>query len=164
MGPLISLCSPFFLPLCSPSDIFLCLFWFCFSLFLFFLASFSCLLLALLFIPHLFLPPCPPPIFLGPLFLLFICSSPPPFFSPPHSSHSFLSLLLCVSVSPPSGEIVMWDLTRTGKSKWTLFGTSSDSQSHNRIVFNMSSVLLQGERELLISTSMDREVCPSPSL
>lgn len=56
-----------------------------------------------------------------------------------------------------SGELVMWDLTRSGKQRWTLFGTSSDSQSHNRIVFNMSSVHLQG-RELLLSTSMDREV------
>lgn len=141
MGPLINLCSPF------PS------LWFCSSLFFFFLASFSGLLFALLFIPH------PPPLpatssthFSQPLtFLilrfLFLLSACPFSFS-----------LLCMCMSPPSGEIVLWDLTRTGKSKWTLFGTSSDSQSHNRIVFNMSSVLLQGERELLISTSMDREV------
>lgn len=57
-----------------------------------------------------------------------------------------------------SGEIVMWDLTRTGKSKWSLFGTSSDSQSHSRIVFNLSSMQLQDGRQLLISTSMDREI------
>lgn len=152
MGPLINLSSPFFLSISVlPLYVFLCLFSFCSSLFLFFLASFSCLLLTLLFIPRLF------PLCLLFLFSLFL-------FFPLHSSHSFLSLLLCVCVSPPSGEIVMWDLTRTGKSKWTLFGTSSDGQSHNRIVFNMSSVLLQGERELLISTSMDREVRPSPSL
>ncbi|XP_035761307.1 gem-associated protein 5 [Neolamprologus brichardi] len=42
--------------------------------------------------------------------------------------------------------------------RWTLFGTSSEGQNHSRIVFNMSSVHLQDGRELLISTSMDREV------
>lgn len=52
----------------------------------------------------------------------------------------------------------MWDLTKTGKQRWTLFGTSSEGQNHSRIVFNMSSVHLQDGRELLISTSMDREV------
>ncbi|XP_075958255.1 gem-associated protein 5 isoform X1 [Anarhichas minor] len=56
------------------------------------------------------------------------------------------------------GELVMWDLTRTGKQRWTLFGTSSEGQNHNRIIFNMSSVCLQDDRELLISTSMDREI------
>ncbi|XP_074527898.1 gem-associated protein 5 [Halichoeres trimaculatus] len=56
-----------------------------------------------------------------------------------------------------SGELVMWDLTRAGKQRWTLLGTSSEGQNHNRIVFNMSSVCLQ-DRELLISTSMDREI------
>uniref|UniRef100_UPI0037E7425A gem-associated protein 5 n=1 Tax=Semicossyphus pulcher TaxID=241346 RepID=UPI0037E7425A len=57
-----------------------------------------------------------------------------------------------------SGELVMWDLTRAGKQRWTLFGTSSEGQNHNRIVFNTSSVHLQDDRELLISTSMDREI------
>uniref|UniRef100_A0A673CB35 Gem (nuclear organelle) associated protein 5 n=1 Tax=Sphaeramia orbicularis TaxID=375764 RepID=A0A673CB35_9TELE len=56
------------------------------------------------------------------------------------------------------GELVMWDLTRTGKQKWTVFGTSSEGQNHSRIVFNTSLVQLQDGRELLISTSMDREV------
>ncbi|XP_068592685.1 gem-associated protein 5 isoform X2 [Cebidichthys violaceus] len=56
------------------------------------------------------------------------------------------------------GEMVMWDLTRTGKQRWTLFGTSSEGQNHSRIIFNMSSVRLQDDRELLISTSMDREM------
>ncbi|KAL6098373.1 gemin5 [Pungitius sinensis] len=56
------------------------------------------------------------------------------------------------------GELVMWDLTRTGKQRWTLLGTSSEGQNHSRIVFNMSSVRLQDGRELLISTSMDREI------
>lgn len=52
----------------------------------------------------------------------------------------------------------MWDLTRSGKQKWTLLGSSTEGQNHTRIVFNMSSVHLQDGRELLISTSMDREV------
>ncbi|XP_040907522.1 gem-associated protein 5 [Toxotes jaculatrix] len=57
-----------------------------------------------------------------------------------------------------SGELVLWDLTRSGKQRWTLLGTSSEGQNHSRIVFNMSSVHLQDDRELLISTSMDREI------
>ncbi|KAJ4930287.1 hypothetical protein JOQ06_019292 [Pogonophryne albipinna] len=56
------------------------------------------------------------------------------------------------------GELVIWDLTRTGKQRWTLLGTSSEGQNHNRIVFNVSSVHLQDDRELIISTSMDREI------
>uniref|UniRef100_A0A3B4XQ96 Gem nuclear organelle associated protein 5 n=1 Tax=Seriola lalandi dorsalis TaxID=1841481 RepID=A0A3B4XQ96_SERLL len=56
------------------------------------------------------------------------------------------------------GELVLWDLTKSGKQRWTLLGTSSDGQNHSRIVFNMSSVHLQDDRELLISTSMDREI------
>uniref|UniRef100_A0A1A7Y5I9 Gem (Nuclear organelle) associated protein 5 n=1 Tax=Iconisemion striatum TaxID=60296 RepID=A0A1A7Y5I9_9TELE len=57
-----------------------------------------------------------------------------------------------------SGELVMWDLAKTGKQRWSLFGSSSEGQNHNRIVFNMSSVQLQEGRELLISTSMDRDI------
>ncbi|KAM4727035.1 gem-associated protein 5 [Anableps anableps] len=57
-----------------------------------------------------------------------------------------------------SGELAMWDLAKTGKQKWSLFGTSSEGQNHSRIVFNTSSVQLQDGRELLISTSMDREI------
>ncbi|XP_069002058.1 gem-associated protein 5 [Embiotoca jacksoni] len=57
-----------------------------------------------------------------------------------------------------SGELVMWDLSRAGKQRWTLFGTSSDSQNHSRIVFNMSSFQLPDGKELLVSTSMDREM------
>lgn len=63
-----------------------------------------------------------------------------------------------VSVLLTSGELVLWDLSRAGKQKWTLFGTSSEGQNHNRIVFNVSSVHAQDGRELLLSTSMDREV------
>ncbi|KAK2828028.1 hypothetical protein Q5P01_019062 [Channa striata] len=56
------------------------------------------------------------------------------------------------------GELVLWDLTRSGKQRWTLLGASSEGQNHSRIVFNTSSVQLQDGRELLISTSMDREI------
>ncbi|KAK3524646.1 hypothetical protein QTP70_033871 [Hemibagrus guttatus] len=55
------------------------------------------------------------------------------------------------------GELVVWDLTKSGKQKWTLLGSSSDGQNHSRIVFNMSSVC-ERERDLLISTSMDRDI------
>ncbi|XP_067852096.1 gem-associated protein 5 [Heptranchias perlo] len=56
------------------------------------------------------------------------------------------------------GELLLWDLTKSGKQKWTLLGPSSEGQNHSRIVFNLSSVCLQDNRELLISTSMDRDV------
>lgn len=71
-----------------------------------------------------------------------------------------MCFLFCV---PSSGELLMWDLTKAGKQKWTLLGTSSDGQNHSRIVFNMSSVQIQ-DRDLLLSTSMDREVRESPPL
>ncbi len=58
-----------------------------------------------------------------------------------------------------SGEIIMWDLKKSGKEKWSLLGSSSDGQNHSRIVFNMIS-FHSGGRELLLSTSMDREVRP----
>ncbi|XP_028277545.1 gem-associated protein 5 [Parambassis ranga] len=57
-----------------------------------------------------------------------------------------------------SGELLMWDLTKAGKQRWTLFGSAAEGQNHSRIVFNMSSVQLQDGRELLVSTSMDREI------
>uniref|UniRef100_A0AAV2J952 Gem (nuclear organelle) associated protein 5 n=1 Tax=Knipowitschia caucasica TaxID=637954 RepID=A0AAV2J952_KNICA len=56
-----------------------------------------------------------------------------------------------------SGELLLWELAKTAKQKWSVFGTTSDGQNHNRIVFNTSSVQLQ-EQQLLLSTSMDREV------
>ncbi|XP_060692934.1 gem-associated protein 5 [Hemiscyllium ocellatum] len=56
------------------------------------------------------------------------------------------------------GELLLWDLTKTGKQKWTLLGSSSEGQNHSRIVFNLSSVSLQDNCELLLSTSMDRDV------
>ncbi|NXP51027.1 GEMI5 protein, partial [Heliornis fulica] len=54
------------------------------------------------------------------------------------------------------GELLLWDLTQSGKRKWTLLG-SSEGQNHSRIVFNLSSVKHQ-DRELLFSISMDRDV------
>uniref|UniRef100_A0A4W5N0B4 Gem nuclear organelle associated protein 5 n=1 Tax=Hucho hucho TaxID=62062 RepID=A0A4W5N0B4_9TELE len=56
------------------------------------------------------------------------------------------------------GELILWDLTKGGKQKWSLLGASSEGQNHSRIVFNMSSVCVQDNRELLLSTSMDREI------
>uniref|UniRef100_A0A8C0HK55 Gem nuclear organelle associated protein 5 n=1 Tax=Buteo japonicus TaxID=224669 RepID=A0A8C0HK55_9AVES len=54
------------------------------------------------------------------------------------------------------GELLLWDLSQSGKRKWTLLG-SSEGQNHSRIVFNLSSVKLQ-DKELLFSISMDRDV------
>ncbi|KAE8613853.1 hypothetical protein XENTR_v10007894 [Xenopus tropicalis] len=55
------------------------------------------------------------------------------------------------------GELLLWDLTKSGKQKWTLLGTS-DGQNHSRIVFNLCSVVTEEGKELLLSTSMDRDV------
>ncbi|XP_048853566.1 gem-associated protein 5 isoform X1 [Brienomyrus brachyistius] len=55
------------------------------------------------------------------------------------------------------GELVIWDLVKSGKQKWSLLGGAADIQAHSRIVFNMSSVCLGGH-QLLLSTSMDREI------
>uniref|UniRef100_A0A8C5CGQ9 Gem nuclear organelle associated protein 5 n=1 Tax=Gadus morhua TaxID=8049 RepID=A0A8C5CGQ9_GADMO len=55
-----------------------------------------------------------------------------------------------------SGELVLWDLGASGKQKWSVLG--SGDQNHSRIVFNMSSVRLASGRQLLLTTSMDREI------
>ncbi|XP_051869754.1 gem-associated protein 5 [Pristis pectinata] len=55
------------------------------------------------------------------------------------------------------GELLLWDLAKAGKQKWTLLG-QSEGQNHSRIVFNLSSVCGEDARELLLSTSMDRDV------
>ncbi|KAM7161684.1 gem-associated protein 5 [Macrochelys suwanniensis] len=55
------------------------------------------------------------------------------------------------------GELLLWDLTQSGKRKWTLLGSSLEGQNHTRIVFNLCSVQTDG-RELLLSISMDRDV------
>ncbi|XP_078062482.1 gem-associated protein 5 isoform X2 [Mustelus asterias] len=56
------------------------------------------------------------------------------------------------------GELLLWDLTKSGKQKWTLLGSTSEGQNHNRIVFNLSSVSPPDSSELVLSTSMDRDV------
>ncbi|XP_040295988.1 gem-associated protein 5 isoform X2 [Bufo bufo] len=55
------------------------------------------------------------------------------------------------------GELLMWELTRSGKQKWSLLG-SSEGQNHSRIVFNLCSSVTEEGKELLLSTSMDRDV------
>ncbi|KAL2094789.1 hypothetical protein ACEWY4_009508 [Coilia grayii] len=57
------------------------------------------------------------------------------------------------------GELVLWDLTKSDKQKWSVLGSSADgsNQNHSRIVFNLSSTVVDNT-ELLISTSMDREI------
>ncbi|XP_074865401.1 gem-associated protein 5 [Carettochelys insculpta] len=55
------------------------------------------------------------------------------------------------------GELLLWDLSQSGKRKWTLLGSSSEGQNHTRIVFNLCSVRAH-ERQLLLSISMDRDV------
>ncbi|KAM8972948.1 gem-associated protein 5 isoform 2-T2 [Pelodytes ibericus] len=55
------------------------------------------------------------------------------------------------------GELLLWDLTKSGKQRWAILG-ASESQNHNRIVFNLCSLVTEEGRELLLSTSMDREV------
>ncbi|XP_069510057.1 gem-associated protein 5 isoform X2 [Ambystoma mexicanum] len=56
------------------------------------------------------------------------------------------------------GELLLWDLTKSGKQKWTLLGTSCEGQNHSRIVFNLCSLQTEEGRDLLLSISMDREV------
>ncbi|XP_029439095.1 gem-associated protein 5 [Rhinatrema bivittatum] len=56
------------------------------------------------------------------------------------------------------GELLLWDLTKSGKQKWTLLGSSSEGQNHSRIVFNLCSLQTEEDRELLLSISMDRDV------
>ncbi|XP_075066228.1 gem-associated protein 5 [Mixophyes fleayi] len=55
------------------------------------------------------------------------------------------------------GEVLLWDLTRSGKQKWSLLG-SSEGQNHSRIVFNLCSLVTEEGTELLLTTSMDRDV------
>ncbi|MBN3319146.1 GEMI5 protein, partial [Atractosteus spatula] len=56
------------------------------------------------------------------------------------------------------GELLLWDLVKSGKQKWAVLGSSSEGQNHSRIVFNMSSTSAEENRELLISISMDRDI------
>lgn len=56
------------------------------------------------------------------------------------------------------GELLLWDLTKSGKQKWSLLGSSTEGQNHSRIVFNLCSLQTEEGRELLLSISLDREV------
>ncbi|XP_056372778.1 gem-associated protein 5 isoform X2 [Hyla sarda] len=55
------------------------------------------------------------------------------------------------------GELLLWELTKSGKQKWSLLG-SSEGQNHSRIVFNLCSLVTEEGKELILSTSMDRDV------
>ncbi|KAM6150323.1 gem-associated protein 5 isoform 2-T2 [Erethizon dorsatum] len=55
------------------------------------------------------------------------------------------------------GELLLWDLTRSWRRKYTLFSTS-EGQNHSRIVFNLCPLQTEDDKQLLLSTSMDRDV------
>ncbi|XP_006165160.1 gem-associated protein 5 isoform X2 [Tupaia chinensis] len=56
------------------------------------------------------------------------------------------------------GELLLWDLTQSWRRKYTLFSASSEGQNHSRIVFNLCSLQTEDDQQLLLSTSMDRDV------
>ncbi|XP_060054020.1 gem-associated protein 5 isoform X2 [Erinaceus europaeus] len=56
------------------------------------------------------------------------------------------------------GELLLWDLTQSWRRRYTLFSASLEGQNHSRIVFNLCPLLTEDDRQLLLSTSMDRDV------
>uniref|UniRef100_A0ABI7WZ53 Gem nuclear organelle associated protein 5 n=1 Tax=Felis catus TaxID=9685 RepID=A0ABI7WZ53_FELCA len=56
------------------------------------------------------------------------------------------------------GELLLWDLTQSWRRKYTLFSASSEGQNHSRIVFNLCPLQTEDDKQLLLSTSMDRDV------
>ncbi|KAM7142729.1 gem-associated protein 5 isoform 1-T1 [Molossus nigricans] len=56
------------------------------------------------------------------------------------------------------GELLLWDLTQSWRKKYTLFSASSEGQNHSRIVFNLCPLQTEDDQQLLLSTSMDRDV------
>ncbi|XP_036900726.1 gem-associated protein 5 [Sturnira hondurensis] len=56
------------------------------------------------------------------------------------------------------GELLLWDLTQSWRRRHTLFGASSEGQNHSRIVFNLCPLQTEDDKQLLLSTSMDRDV------
>ncbi|XP_032119691.1 gem-associated protein 5 [Sapajus apella] len=56
------------------------------------------------------------------------------------------------------GELLQWDLTQSWRRKYTLFSASSEGQNHSRIVFNLCPLQTEDDKQLLLSTSMDRDV------
>lgn len=56
------------------------------------------------------------------------------------------------------GELLLWDLTQSWRRKYTLFSASAEGQNHSRIVFNLCPLQTEDDKQLLLSTSMDRDV------
>ncbi|XP_057631235.1 gem-associated protein 5 isoform X1 [Chionomys nivalis] len=56
------------------------------------------------------------------------------------------------------GELLLWDLTQSWRRKYTLFSTSAEGQNHSRIIFNLCPLKTEDGKQLLLSTSMDRDV------
>nr|XP_017526261.2 gem-associated protein 5 isoform X1 [Manis javanica] len=56
------------------------------------------------------------------------------------------------------GELLLWDLTQSWRRKYTLFSASSEGLNHSRIVFNLCPLQTEDGKQLLLSTSMDRDV------
>ncbi|XP_014685583.3 gem-associated protein 5 isoform X2 [Equus asinus] len=56
------------------------------------------------------------------------------------------------------GELLLWDLTQSWRRKFTVFSASSEGQNHSRIVFNLCPLHTEDDKQLLLSTSMDRDV------
>ncbi|XP_017655904.1 gem-associated protein 5 isoform X1 [Nannospalax galili] len=56
------------------------------------------------------------------------------------------------------GELLLWELTQSRRRKFMLFSTSAEGQNHSRIVFNLCPLQTEDGRQLLLSTSMDRDV------
>ncbi|XP_036766192.2 gem-associated protein 5 isoform X2 [Manis pentadactyla] len=56
------------------------------------------------------------------------------------------------------GELLLWDLTQSWRRKYSLFSASSEGLNHSRIVFNLCPLQTEDGKQLLLSTSMDRDV------
>ncbi|KAM6224638.1 gem-associated protein 5 [Rhynchocyon petersi] len=56
------------------------------------------------------------------------------------------------------GELLLWDLNQSWRRNYTLFSASSEGNTHSRIVFNLCPLQTEDNKNLLLSTSMDRDV------
>nr|XP_012610926.2 gem-associated protein 5 [Microcebus murinus]XP_020139282.1 gem-associated protein 5 [Microcebus murinus] len=56
------------------------------------------------------------------------------------------------------GELLLWDLTQSWRRKYALFSASSEGLNHSRIVFNLCPLQTEDGKQLLLSTSMDRDI------
>uniref|UniRef100_A0A8C4X1H5 Gem (nuclear organelle) associated protein 5 n=1 Tax=Eptatretus burgeri TaxID=7764 RepID=A0A8C4X1H5_EPTBU len=57
------------------------------------------------------------------------------------------------------GELLQWDLSADGKFTSTILGgAAADGQQHTRVVFGLVGFQAEPARELLLSTSMDRDI------